>query len=127
MTDDENAAYREKVEQANREGKTIQYKISDYWIDRHSPKNHPIYWAKNEYRIKPEPKFIPWTVQTIPKGEPLRFKDWNDGVCFIPTFYGSETVKHSWPNRDDSRVTYKELFDHFERLDGSPCGEDVEE
>ena len=59
MKDDDTAAYREKVEQANREGKTIQYKISDYWIDRHSPKNHPIYWDKNEYRIKPEPKLTP--------------------------------------------------------------------
>ena len=126
---DEKAAYLEKVEQANLDGKEIQYKETAYdvWIDRHSlGKNAPLNWSKNEYRIKPESKFIQWTVQTIPKGEPLRYKGWIEGVCFIPHFYGIETIKHSGPNGDNYKSTYKDIFDDCSRLDGSPCGDEVE-
>jgi hypothetical protein len=123
---DEKAAYRAKVEQANREGKTIQYKLSDEWVDRHpESKGSPLDWDICDYRIKPQPKIIPWTVHTIPKGEPLRFKDWSGGMCFIAITYMQHGFLYFNPDHLMTYRTYSYLLKNGERLDGSPCGEDV--
>jgi hypothetical protein len=77
-------------------------------------------------RIKPAPKFIQWTVQTIPKGEPLRMKDWAVGMCFIPITYMLNGLLCFDPDHIKSYLTYDYLLKNGERLDGSPCGEEVE-
>ena len=130
---DEKAAYREKVEQANREGKQIQYRPLYNLVPNGEWKSRDAYmsgtkliWELHEYREKPQRKFIPWTVQTIPKGEPLTRKNFDEGVCFIPFFYGKVNIAYCGPMGDNYFVAYDELLKNFKRLDGTPCGDEVE-
>jgi hypothetical protein len=77
-------------------------------------------------RIKPAPKLIPWTVKTIPKGEPLRMKDWTDGLCFIPITYLMNGFLYFNNNHIKTYISYDYILKNGERLDGSPCGQEVE-
>lgn len=77
-------------------------------------------WVAFEYRKKETPKLRPWKkeefkFQPIVWGEqvfiPVRWND--DGVCFVDELNDKPYV---------SLLTWKQLFDRCETLDGGPCG-----
>lgn len=114
------------VMQAYEDGKKIQWLIKgeyeDNWKDI-SPSREPIWnWPECDYRIKPEPKYVPY-----------------DSV--------SEVKKHKWVLHKGNKVLYriiaidskdstvqlaigwfnlKELFEYYTYEDGTPCGKLVE-
>lgn len=100
------------VMQAYEDGKEIEFYHNGYSKWRKSP--DPTWdWYRNDYRVKPEPEYIPFT-----------FED--------AEFLIGKAVKHkkedyliviAWcTNEATSLANYKKLLDDYIFLDGSPCG-----
>ena len=110
------------VFQAFVNGKQIQRKseITGLWEDRFFPDFDP----HHEYRVKPEKKLVPFTVEDIEllKGRWFKHKNKDCHSCFqiigvFPDkimFFGGE-------------ILYSTLLESFEFEDGTPCGKYVEE
>jgi len=110
------------VFQAFANGKQIQRKskITGLWEDSFSPD----FASGYEYRIKPEKKLVPFTVEDIEllKGRWFKHKNKDYHSCFqiigvCPDkimFFGGE-------------ILYSTLLESCEFKDGTPCGKYVEE
>jgi hypothetical protein len=116
------------------QGKTIQILIEqgcswngshvgcDTWFDL---PNLPMQFYKNEYRVKPEPKLVPFTFE-----DNLLFKDkWvklnNTSLCRIVRF-SKESVSIANELNINS-YSYIELLRYAKFEDNSPCGKYIEE
>lgn len=96
--------------QAFTEGKTVQYKTEKEWIQTNVPTFNPYLW---EYRIKPEPKYRPFTNadecwQEMKKHEPFGW---------VKTDEGYEQIRHV-NKGDDFNATLKTCT----FADGTPFG-----
>ena len=100
-------------------GEDIQYRCkSDDWIDTQDPAWHPFY----EYRIKPKPKYVPFTYEDAELFM-NRIVISKDKSCkAVITYSDNEDVLLGTVGRN-----YKHLLENYTFLDGSPCGKEVEE
>lgn len=110
---EKNKHYKEIVAWAK--GKTIEYysNYSEKWKIITSPS-----WNKNiKYRIKPEPKYVPFTFDDADKliGKAVTS---NNGIIHIIT----EINKVNMFIGSNVYVSYDTLFKHYTFLDGTPCG-----
>ena len=124
MSREEALRYSELLK-AYGEGKTIQVKskIGTKWLDTLEPRFEFLY---NEYRIKPEPKYIPFTFEDS--------KLFRDKWVYLKA---QKTLTRIIHIQDDlirsvtigtgEYFSYSELLRSFEFEDGSPCGKYVEE
>lgn len=108
------------LKEAFEKGAIIEYYDEPYqmWIIATDPS-----WNKfSKYRIKPEPKYIPftWEDREELRGKWLKRKDYN--VEKLPTTICNKDVMIG-----DQFYSYKELLKDFTFLDGTPCGKLVKE
>ena len=108
-----------ELKEAFERGEDIQYRYkSGDWTDTPNPSWHPLH----EYRIKPKPKYVPFTF----KDAELfmnRVVIAKDKSCkAVITYSDNEDVLLGTVVRN-----YKHLFENYTFLDGSPCGKEVEE
>ena len=102
------------------EGADIQWfnPTQGCWVDV----DNPTFLGKSEYRIKPEPKFVPFTFEDAENlvGKVLR-KKYGDSIELIVrcNSYGCFVLHEV--------VIFQELLEHYTFLDGSPCGKLVVE
>ena len=111
-----------EVMQAHEDGKTIQFrgKGSEIWRSTPTPAWD---WAHREYRIKPEPKYVPYdSVLEVEKDK--WFKETITGMLYRITQLdpNDSTVRLAlgWNSLED-------LFRLYTYEDGTPCGKLVEE
>lgn len=76
------------------------------------------YFWKHHRKIKP-PELVQWSLEDIKPGMQLRLKSWDKGAWAYPTAANDTFVK-----LDDKIVTYKDLLEYWETLDGKPCGKE---
>ena len=99
------------------EGKEIEIRICRKW----APLSFPTFDDSNteEYRIKPEPKYVPFTYETALANslqkKAIRYKGSTEVVTILA--FNTEYVFIL-----DFTRPYKYLLEHYEFLDGSPCG-----
>ena len=115
-----------KVMQAYVEGKQIQYKDDEVWIDIDDPDWD---WHNWEYRIKPEPNYRPFKNaeecwQEMQKHQPFGWiKDKEDGhyamVTTVDAFYDDKNyIKIS----GDHNWSFAETMNVYTFADGTPFG-----
>ena len=133
--------YQISVMQAYKEGKKIEGKMkheSDTaWGIICSP---PWDWYKNDYRIKEEPKYVPYenTEELIedfckrsgakrsPMGEPfIWLKEKNSTTKRLVIAHFDKHISTQFCNSFDT-WSMNGLFDNFTYLDGSPIGKKIE-
>ena len=120
-----------KVMQAYVEGKQIQYKDDEVWIDIENPDWD---WHNWEYRIKPESNYRPFKNteecwQEMQKHHPFGWiKDKEDGhytmVTTVDPFYDDKnyikiSCDHNW--------SFAETMNVYTFADGEPFGINIEE
>ena len=101
------------------DGAKVQYLYFDgninVWIDTNCPSWEP----KFQFRIKPEPKYVPFTYETALANslqkKAIRYKGSTEVVTILA--FNTEYVFIL-----DFTRPYKYLLEHYEFLDGSPCG-----
>ena len=100
------------VMQAYVDGKEIECRSDDCpaWDKTASPLWN---WYKTDYRIKPEPEYTPFTFEDAEFliGKVVKHKKENYLVVITACF-----------NETTNMGGFKQLFDDFTFLDGSPCG-----
>lgn len=112
--------------QAFAEGKTVQYKIEGEWIQTNVPSFNPYLW---EYRIKPEPKYLPFENkkecwQEMQKHQPfgwLKDKE-NKTYVVITEDENDDDDVGLMKISDNSNWSLSGLFDCFTFADGTPFG-----
>ena len=119
-----------KVMEAYANGKKIQYKEINGWVDNY----HPIFnWDKYTYRVKPEPKCRPFKTKEECWEEMHKHPDFgwvknknNKNHCNIANIYKirSEFAKISV---DNCEYTLNEAFNGFTFTDNTPFGIKEEE
>ena len=120
-----------KVMQAYVEGKQIQYKDDEVWIDIDDPDWD---WHNWEYRIKPEPNYRPFKNaeecwHEMQKHHPFGWiKDKEDGhysmVTTVDAFYDDKNyIKIS----GDHNWSFAETMIVYTFADGTPFGINIEE
>ena len=104
------------VMQAYEDGKEIEFKphTGKTWISMKLTTIPPIWsWSSDDYRIKPEPEYIPFTFEDaeflIGKVVKCKTQDYT-AMIISCTQLGT--------NVDD----WKPMLDDFTFIDGSPCG-----
>lgn len=112
-----------EVMQAYEDGKVIQCKTkyTDDWRDMVC---EPVWsWNTTEYRIKSEPKYVPYdSVAEVDKDK--WFKDKSNGMLYrmtqIDPSDNTVSLIEGWES-------LKALFERYTYEDGTPCGKLVEE
>ncbi len=102
-----------KLKEAFKQGKKIQYKDENNWLDCITIPNFSDY----EYRIKPESKYIPFDFSDAEKLVGKIVKTKSDFVATIVSVYIDDVVIIG-----NVQYTLKTLFESFTFLDGSTCG-----
>lgn len=103
------------------DGKRVETMYSGIWIEQETPTFNPEY----QWRVKPQPKYRPWTFEEVPIGNVVRTLSGNI-VCMIErkstVATGSESVyvEGRW-------ITLGHLFLDYVFLDGTPCGVEIKE
>lgn len=87
-------------------------------------------WDLYSYRIKPEPKVIPWTLENAPCIIKVKNKNKNEIlVLYLKATYNAKKIYYTASealaartnyDREDRDVEY--LAENYTQLDGSPCG-----
>lgn len=96
----------------------------EYWIDDSKPEWN---FSAYRYRIKPEPKVIPWTVENAPTLFKAKSK-FKSEIVLLQLVYAN-----SWGTWSFSDVNTGEYISFviatrdYIQLDGSPCGTIVNE
>jgi hypothetical protein len=123
-------AFEIKIKKAWLAGKTIQViKDSNYavdeWID-YEVGNKGFDFEFYTYRIKPEPKYRPYTMEEFDKLGELVFINKGHNSRYCVSWYNEDTitlnpigvlVTHPW----------EAFLDRYTRLNGLPCGVEVTE
>ena len=115
-----------KVMQAYVEGKQIQYKDDEVWIDIDDPHWD---WHNWEYRIKPEPNYRPFKNaeecwQEMQNHRPFGWiKDNNDGHYSMVAMVDDAVIRISG-NKD---WFIDEIMNNYTFADGEPFGINIEE
>lgn len=103
------------------DGGTLQFKRDDGWVDVVQSEMTPLIKYLDRYRIKPEPKYRPWTpeeaVKHLGKWVYNRLSNYSQKIVAIHEelvlFHGG------------GRYTYLELMNSYKTDDGKPCGTEV--
>ena len=84
------------------------------WIEA----SYPDFLKHNEYRIKPQPKLVPFTFEDnlLFRDKWIRQKDLK--ALSRLSWFGPISISLG----DNNKMTYIQLLDNFEFEDGSPCG-----
>lgn len=77
------------------------------------------YAWKHHRKIKP-PELVPWTLEDVKPGMQLRRKEWHRGHWAIPSEADNEGVVIG----SYGYVSYTQLLEDWETLDGKPCGKE---
>ena len=100
------------VMQAYEDGKEIEYysEVCSEWKKATTPAWN---WYTTDYRVKPEPEYIPFTFEDAEFliGKVVKHK--TDNHLVVVTWCSNETT---------SVASYKRLLCDYTFLDGSPCG-----
>lgn len=85
------------------------------------PCENPIWnFVTRDYRIKPEPKVVPWTLETCPVGELVISKFGSARYVILAAHIdGTCKVATGW-------ISFETMLKDFTLEDGSPCGTPVE-
>lgn len=117
-----------EVLKAYGEGKTIQAKsiMDNKWLDT----TEPVFdFFRSEYRIKPEPKYIPFTFEDskLFRDKWIVLKEEHGSSEKLTRIIGicKDHIKHIIGGYITS-VQYKDLLRMYTFEDGSPCGKLVE-
>lgn len=114
------------LKDAAKEGKVIQFFHNSKWRDFGSQAG--IGWSEPVecYRIKPEPKYVPFDISDAPDlvGKTVKFI--NKDFWRIITMVNGHTAFPIYFDRD-SQINFRTLFDLYEFVDGTPCGKLVED
>ena len=113
--------------QAYAEGKEIQFKLEDKWINT---KNPDLEFGVGTYRIKPEPKYRPFKNakecwEEMQKHQPfgwIRFYGRDLVVCAIGSLYENEVEPY-----DRGPRKFTTAFEDFSFIDDTPFGIKEEE
>ena len=114
-----------KVMQAYIEGKQIQYKDDEVWIDIENPDWD---WHNWEYRVKPEPNYRPFKNaeecwQEMQKQQPFGWlKDKEDGHYAMVTVVGSGRDMKCIAISGNDCWPFNETMRDYTFADGSPFG-----
>ncbi len=100
------------------DGKSIQHRARRSACEWLETRNLACLDDTLEYRIKPEPKVRPWTVDTVPP-MPVQVR-WK-GIQHR-TFIAAANEHVIWLGGAHSGISYEEALKSLELIDGSPCG-----
>ena len=111
-----------KVMQAYVEGKQIQYKDDEVWIDIENPDWD---WHNWEYRIKPEPKYRPFAnaqecLEEMKKHQPFGWV--KDKYSFCPIEMICDSFSKECIKCYGTWFTPEKIFKDSTFLDGTPFG-----
>lgn len=115
------------------EGKTIQYKTdTGSWHDLTESEGLPMGTMEeepNNFRIKPEPKFRPFKDaeecwNEMQKHQPFGWVKDRNGSAFVIEKVDSRSFVEVY---DEGTCTFKEVFEDFTFVDGTPFGVKTEE
>lgn len=104
------------------DGKAIEWRRKDNetWITLAKPHDLSEWiWGTYEYRIKPEPRLEPYTLETFPREAWFKIK--NDSQLYRAVKIGTGGIEIYGPGH----VTFKKLLSDWQHEDGSPCGKEV--
>jgi len=112
------------VMHAHKNGSQVQLRDVDEsfeypWEDCANPNWN---WVDLEYRIKPEPKVVPWTADTFPMTRPVWVsrKCWADNSrALIVWAHGKGVFLQGIDIHD---IEWTTLASDYVQYDGSPCG-----
>lgn len=96
-------------------GGKVQVKLGTRWRDDNEPKWD---WDMRKYRIKPEPKVIPWTFENAPIS--IKILD-NDRIIVLYLTTDEKGFDYQNLSKNIS-YTFNYLAKNKKQLDGSPCG-----
>lgn len=108
---------------AELEGKIIQYRndTDSKWVDFDSGVTVSILIHNPHlYRIKPEPVTRPWRDSSELPALPIEVR-WKDSPNHR-TFIAAANHSVIWLGGATSGLSYSQVFEEMEKLDGSPCG-----
>jgi hypothetical protein len=136
----EKAKELSKILLAYSQGKTIQIKmlsgcifgsrliIADEWVDLPNDNacivSNPTDEKYYQYRVKPEPKLVPFTFEDRELFKNLWFKVKSSGALIRPLRIDKDGLSFSSQALDF--ICYSHLLSGFELEDGSPCGKYIE-
>ena len=106
-----------ELKEAFERGEDIQIKLSFGWVDA----TEPAWTIGNEYRIKPNPKYVPFSFEDAELFMSRTVTAKDKSCKAVITYSDDEDVLLGTVGRD-----YKYLLEDFTFLDGSPCGKEVE-
>lgn len=115
------------VMQARESGKIVEWRCLTNPTDIWTPYYHDSWrWGEFEFRIAPEPpkKIVePWTFETAPTHR-LRLRRKADGRLACTAVYPDGLVVGFTriTSFENLSVSWQDLADEWEQLDGSPCG-----
>ncbi|MDE2106532.1 MAG: hypothetical protein KGL39_55470 [Patescibacteria group bacterium] len=112
-----------EVRELLKSGKTIQWRYTppNHWADLDENEDVKFFSGKENYRLKPEPKYVPWTLEQA-DGKWVIFKT-NGETSFKLSKTGDYLT-----SRDLNRPYYpEEVLELFVHRDGSPAGKLVDE
>lgn len=99
-------------------GKQIQVKEGNVWVDVLNPN---FTWG-DEYRVKPEIIYEPFSVEDAPFFRESWIKRISDGECSRIIGYNNKKISISSTNYDRLWLSYGEVFDLYVFEDGSRFG-----
>lgn len=116
------------IMQAFAEGKIIEYKFGNEWLET----NCPVWTRDSEYRIKSEPKYRPFKNQEECWNEMLKHQPFGWIKCagkYINIIGLSETAVELSPDEVDrdfdlvkNSISFDYMFQSFVFADGTPFG-----
>lgn len=110
------------VLKAFKEGKTIEFRrMEGIGNTKWEKTNSPIWeWARYEYRVKPEPKYVPYnSVSEVDRSKWVKRKDTTILRAIIKI---DTSAKNCVYIEGSNWYSLKEFFEIFEYEDGTPCG-----
>ena len=102
------------------EGKTIEF--SRLNLEDWNVCENPEFMDYNKYRIKPEPKLVPFTFEDNLCGKVIVTKDNNNRAIIV-----GQMQNGVYTGTRTTITTYSELLKNFELEDGSFCGKYITE
>ena len=116
----EKAREASEIMKAYADGKELQILRMGVWGDCNIP---PMFdWNNYDYRIKPEPKYVPFTYEGREqlRGKWLMHQNYHEDQHMIIR------INMNGVGIKGDHISYQDLFDKYLFTDGSPCGKVVE-
>jgi len=120
-----------ELKEAFKDGKTIEFLCDKHWVEIERKYGASWQYGIANYRIKPEPKLVPFTFEDnkLFRDRWIKKKGKQSLKRIMTTFYNSVIIfdLDQYSEMETLQITYEKLLLNYEFEDKTPCGKYINE